>query len=58
MVYATVIGDNVEALLGFDLISTFLHNRTVIKDLQKFKLYGTCKISGGVIEAFAPESDD
>ena len=26
MVYATVIAENVEALLGFEVISAFLHN--------------------------------
>ena len=41
MVYATVVAENVEALSGFEAISAVLHNsRKVIKDLQKFMLYG------------------
>ena len=62
MVYATVIAENVEALLGFEVISAFLHNsRKAIswwffcKDLQKLKLYGTCMIGNGILESFAPD---
>lgn len=55
MVYATVVAENVEALSGFEAISAVLHNsRKVIKDLQKFMLYGTCMIGNGILQAFAP----
>ena len=40
MVYATVVGDNVEALLGFDVISTYLRNlRKATCALQRHPIY-------------------
>lgn len=58
MVYATVIGDNVEALLGYHviLVQAYLQNsRKVIRHLLEVKLFGTCMISNGLPEAFQPD---
>ena len=58
MVYATVVGQNVETLVGIDVISTYLNNsRQAMWDLQKLKLFGSCNIENGILAGFLPADD-
>ena len=41
MVYTTIVNDDVEALLGYDMIEAYLHNsRKSMWALQRLELFG------------------
>ena len=53
MVYATVIEDNVETLLGFDVVQAYLDNkRAAMRSLLQLRLLARCGITDGFLLAF------